>query len=63
MASSEVNLENAEYFSNLRYVLTHNLTIDHLLFADDVKLIAPENNRMPSKAPCSLVPNDQRVGS
>ncbi len=37
-SSSEVNLENAETFSNLRYVITHNLTIDHLLFADDVKL-------------------------
>ncbi len=43
--------------------LTDNLTIDHLLHAYDVKLIAPENNRMPSKAPCSLIPNGQRIGS
>ncbi len=43
--------------------LTDNLTIGHLLYADDVKLIAPENNQMPSKAPCSLVPNGQRIGS
>ncbi len=29
--------------------LSDNLTIDHLLYADDVKLIAsPENNQMPS---------------
>ncbi len=31
--------------------LTNNLTIDHLLHADDVKLIAPENKRLPTKAP------------
>ncbi len=37
--------------------LTDNLTIDHLLYAGDVKFIAPENNLMLSKAPCSLVPN------
>ncbi len=43
--------------------LTDNLTIDHRLYADDVKLIAPENNRMPPKAPCSLVPNGQRIRS
>ncbi len=43
--------------------LTDNLTIDHRLHADDVKLIAPENNRLPPKAPCSLVPNGQRIGS
>ncbi len=43
--------------------LSDNLTVDHLLYADDVKLIAPENNQMPSKAPCSLVPNGQRIGS
>ncbi len=39
--------------------LTDNLTIDHLLYADD----APKNNRMPSKAPCSIIPNGQRIGS
>ncbi len=43
--------------------LTDNLTIDHRLYADDGKLIAPENNRMPPKAPCSLVPNGQRIRS
>ncbi len=44
--------------------LTDSLAIDHLLYADDVKLVAPppENKRMPSKAPCSLVPNGQRIG-
>ncbi len=43
--------------------LTDNLTIDHRLYADDIKLIAPENNRMPPKARCSLVPNGQRIRS
>ncbi len=43
--------------------LTDNLTIDYLLYTDGVKRITPENNRMPSKAPCSLVPNGHRIGS
>ncbi len=43
--------------------LADNLTIDHLLYADDVKLIASENKRMPSNAPWALVPNGQRIGS
>ncbi len=43
--------------------LPDNLTVDHLLYADDVKLITPENNQMPSKAPCLLAPNGQRIGS
>ncbi len=43
--------------------MSNNLTIDHLLYAVDVKLIAPKNNQMPSKAPCLLAPNGQRVGS
>ncbi len=40
--------------------LADNLTIDHLLYADDVKLSAPENKRLPSKP---LVPNGQRTGT
>ncbi len=43
--------------------LADNLAIDHPLYADNVKLIAPENNRVPSKAPWPLVPNGQRIGS
>ncbi len=43
--------------------LSNNLTTDHLLYADDVKLIAPENNQMPSKAPYSLAANGQSIGS
>ncbi len=44
--------------------LTDNLTIDHLLYPDDVKLIAPpRNKRLPSKFSGSLVPHGPTIGS
>ncbi len=37
--------------------LADNVTIDHLLYADDVKLIATRKKRLPYKTPWPLVPN------
>ncbi len=43
--------------------LTGNLTIDHLLYADDVKLIAHRKQSVALQSPCSLVLNGPRIGS
>ncbi len=52
----------------IRYIiyvngLDDNLTINHLIYAEDFQLVTPENTRLPSKAPWPLDPNDQRIGS
>ncbi len=45
--------------------LVDNTVLDYLLYADDVKLIAPppENKQLTSNAHWPLVPNGQRTGS